>query len=452
MKQGAGRRTAVAGGRRAGDGAHAEALRLKAALHDRVTDLPSVPVVLETVRALFQKTRSVGIVSVEVDPLARIESVYGWQVVDALLKDAAAELRLLTGDVMPAGAVLCQSGVHADRFLLFLPLPKEAPGRRSGPLDGARRAVEERLAARFAGPSFRSMTPRPAPCVGAATVVEHPFFRLERQIERGMDEARQSGSKGEGQERARQQAELKRIIRDQRIETVFQPILHLDTGRIIGYEAFSRGPSDSIFESPGLLFECSREVGMAGELDLVCQRSALRQARRLSPGDKLFLNALPASLLDPGFREGLLADLPEDFPVRRSDIVLEIADRNSIDDYRTFGNEVADLRARGFKMSIDDVGKGSSSLESLSEVHPDFIKVDGSLVRGIERNLIKQELLRSLCQVARAMGAHVVAEGIETRDELEAVRRCGARYGQGYYFYKPSRELPASMSAGQGDM
>jgi EAL domain-containing protein (putative c-di-GMP-specific phosphodiesterase class I) len=302
--------------------------------------------------------------------------------------------------------------------------------------------VQDRIEERFAGAEYQDMTPRPGVNVGIAAVTEHPFFRLERQIEKGIDDARAAGGRQREPERARQHAELKRIIRDQQIETLFQPIVDLENGRIMGYEAFARGPADSAFTMPDSLFALSRDAGMAGELDRVCQRAALRSARRLGPGHKLFLNALADSLLDPGFREGLLADLPADFPIQRGDIVLEIADRNTIADYDAFGAEVDDLRACGFRMSIDDVGKGATSLESLSQVRPDFIKVDMSLIRNIGNNLIKQELLRSLLQVARTMNAQVIVEGVETQEELDAVRRCGAKLGQGYLFQRPSRDIP----------
>jgi EAL domain-containing protein (putative c-di-GMP-specific phosphodiesterase class I) len=254
------------------------------------------------------------------------------------------------------------------------------------------------------------------------------------------------GMKRDARDHTRQHAELKRIIRDQAIDILFQPILDLRDAHIIGYEAFMRGPRDSVFETPSSIFEFSRQTGMSGELDIICQRAALRQARRLSAGDKLFLNALPASLLDPGFREGLLADLPSDFPIRREDIVLEITDRHSIVDVGAFESEVSGLKSQGFRMSIDDVGRASTSLESLAELQPDFIKVDMSLIRNIHNNLIKQDLLRSVCEVARGMDAQVIAEGIETREELDTVLRCGARYGQGYLFFRPSKDLPAERA------
>jgi EAL domain-containing protein (putative c-di-GMP-specific phosphodiesterase class I) len=416
---------------------------MRGALYDPNTGLDTCPAVMEAVRAFFHKTRSVGLIHLEVDPQSRVEMVYGWQVLDRLLNAVSTSLQELRGDVVPEGAVICQTGICADRFVIFLPLSRGEQRMSPSPLDEICRRIAVRLGHRFGGADFRAMAPRPAFSIGAATVMEHPFFRLERQIYDGIDEARISASKGELQERTRRHAELKRIIREEEIHTLFQPIVDLSDERIIGYEAFSRGPVDSIFEMPNVLFECGKEVGMTGALDLLCQRAALNQARRLSAGDKLFINALPASLLDPGFREGLLADLPLDFPIRREDIVLDIADRNSVSDYEAFESEVTDLRAKGFCVSIDDVGKSTASLEHLVEVSPDFIKVDDSIIRGIHTNLVKQEMLRSLSHVAAQIKAVVIAEGIETREELEAARRCGATLGQGFLFYRPSGDLPA---------
>ncbi len=428
-----------------------ELLRLKGTVYDPNTGLYAAAAHVDTIRALIQKTRSLGVVHVEVDPQSRVETVYGWQVLDGVLSKVSGVLQELRGTAIPGDAVICQAGIYLDRFVLFVPQSRGARGEEADKLEEICRLIRERLEGQFGGAEFRSMAPRPTFDVGAVTVTEHPFFRLERQISHGVDEARLAGSKESLQGRTRRHAELKRIIREEQIETLFQPILDLRDETIIGYEAFSRGPRDSMFETPSILFEYSRELGMAGELDLLCQRTALQRARRLTAGNKLFLNALAASLLDPGFREGLLGDLPADFPIAREDIVLEIADRESVQDCESFGTEVTDLRTRGFRVSIDDVGKGASSFESISEVKPDFIKVDTSLIRNIDKNLIKQDVLKSLCHVASAIGAVVVAEGIETRQELDTARRCGATLGQGYLFSRPSRELPARTQSARGE-
>lgn len=442
----------AAGPGRAGDARlHTDSLRLKGALFDPNTNLYAAAALMESVRGLFQKTRSVGVLHLEIDPPGRVERVYGWQVLDHVLRIVAQEIDRLMGGSLPAEAIVCQSGIYAERFLIFAPIARGEMGNPAAFLARISRAIQEPLERCFAGNDFRSMAPPPTLSIGSAVISEHPFYRVERQVYRAIEEARLSASREEVRERGRQHAELKRIIREQNIEILFQPILHLESERIIGYEAFTRGPRDSIFETPRSLFEYSREVGMSAELDLMCQRTVLRQARRLAAGDKLFLNALPASLLDPGFREGLLGDLPEGFPIAREDIVLDIGDMNSVEDYKAFDSEVADLRSRGIRMSIDDVGRGASSLENISEMGPDFIKVDNAMVRNIDKSMIKQEIVRSLCEAARAMDALVIAEGIETREELEAVIRCGASYGQGYLFYRPSRELPA-MKVRRGEM
>lgn len=429
---------------------HTDLLRLKGALFDPNTGLYAAPALTEPVRALFHRTRTVGILHVEIDPSGRVESVYGWQVLDDLLRTVARELESMMGGIVPADALICQAGIYAERFLVFAPVARGEQAGAAARIAKIGRSVQEQLEKRFAGTEFRAMAPRPALSIGSSVVSEHPFYRLERQIYRAVEEARMSASREESRERSRQHAEIKRIIREQAVEVLFQPVLDLTTERIIGYEAFTRGPAGTAFEQPSSLFEHSREVGMSAELDLICQRAVLRQARRLAAGDKLFLNALPASLLDPGFREGLLGDLPEGFPITREDIVLDIGDLNSIVDYEAFGTEVADLRSRGFRMALDDVGRGSASLENLSEMGPDFIKVDNSLVHNIDKNMIKQEFVRSLCQAARLMDAAVIAEGIETREELEMVIRCGASYGQGYLFFRPDQELPVMKVRSQG--
>ncbi len=445
-------------GRRAGPGtaptagaSHAEWLRLRAALLDSGTGLQSLAAEMEAVRVLLTRSRIIGIVHVEVDPQARVETIYGWQVLERILQAVARELHEMKRGGLPPGSLVCQAGVYSDRFLIVMPHAR-ADARQGPPaasLEETCRSLRARLARRFEGEDFQSMASKPALQIGATALVEHPFFRLERQIYRALDEARAAGARGQEQDRARRHAELKRIIREGAIETLFQPILDLRSGVIVGYEAFSRGPEDTVFEAPAVLFECSREAGMEGELDLLCQRTALKQARKLPPGEKLFLNALAGSLLDPGFREGLLAELPPDFPVARGDIVLEIVDRHAIEDIAAFGSEVGELRARGFRVSVDDVGRGPSTVEAIAAISPDFIKVDASVIRNIHKDLVKCEILRTVCREAREKGAVVIAEAIESPDELDAVRKCGATLGQGHLFYRPSRELPARKARAQ---
>ena len=100
------------------------------------------------------------------------------------------------------------------------------------------------------------------------------------------------------------------------------------------------------------------------------------------------------------------------------------------------------MHDRGFLVAIDDIGTGYSSLQAIMEVQPDFLKIDMSLVKNIHQSLIKQDLVHSLLQVASRTRMRVIAEGIETAEEYQALRTCGVRYGQGFYFARPAPAFP----------
>lgn len=420
-----------------------EFLRLKAALYDPNTQISSLPAACDRVRALFDSSRWVGLIHVEVDSLSALETIYGWQVMDRFLKVISELLRGALGEILPADSILAQGGIYGGRFLIFSPLN----GTSVAPIEALERAsagLQERLAERFRSPDFESMSPEPAFRLGYSSFTNQPFFRMERLIYRAVEEARAIGLLADPRGKTRAYAELKRIIEDGDVDVLFQPVVDVRTSEVLGYEALSRGPRDTAFEKPMAMFTCSREAGIDLELDFMCHKAALARAMEVPAGRKLFLNALPASLMDPGFRDLLLEDLPADFPVAAEDIVIEIADRDAIEDFEQFGTQVGELRSRGIRLAVDDVGTGSGTLQTIAEIRPDYIKIDGSLIRDAERSLVKQEMLRSLLQVAHSIDAAVVAEGIESESELQIVKNCGIEYGQGYLFAPPGRDVIAA--------
>jgi EAL domain-containing protein (putative c-di-GMP-specific phosphodiesterase class I) len=422
-------------------------LRLKAALYDPNTDVYALPAVADPVRGLFEIARWVGVIHVEIDSITRVETIYGWQVLDGLLREIAEVLRQVRSEILPREALLAEAGIYGGRFFVFTPLASASVAPMDA-IDRAANVLAGRLRDRFSSPEFESMSPPPAFHVGYAAFTNQPFFRLERLVYRAVEDARALSLRDEPRQRSREQAELRRIILDGDIDVVYQPVVDVKTSEVLGYEALSRGPRDTIFEKPMAMFSCSQEAGMARDLDLLCQRRALDGARRLARGKKLFMNTLPASLLDPAFRDHLLLDLPHDLPASPEDIVIEIADRDAIGDYDLFGQEIAELRSRGFRFAVDDVGTGSGTLHTIAEIRPDYIKIDGSLIRDAQTSLVKQEMLRSLSQVAHSIEAVVVAEGIESETELEVVKQCGIEYGQGFLFARPGPGPPAVPGEG----
>ena len=232
--------------------------------------------------------------------------------------------------------------------------------------------------------------------------------------------------------------DLQRIIRGADLRTLFQPVVDLGTGAVVGFEAFSRGPESSAFEQPLALFAESDRLGLAIELDHACRDAALSACPPLGNGRKIFLNALPAS-----FRE--LPEDPGSWPARLGKLadsagatVLEFSERKAEADPQAFVETLRRVKAAGFGVAVDDLGTGFSSQAILDRLRPDYLKLDVSLVRRIEGSLIKQEILRTLVRIAESIGASVIAEGIETEEESRALAEAGARFGQGHLFARPA--------------
>lgn len=237
-----------------------------------------------------------------------------------------------------------------------------------------------------------------------------------------------------------QAAEVGRIVVERRVATVFQPIRSLADGTVFGYEALSRGPAGP-FNSPTALFAAAERSGLLLPLERLCRESAVRRAASFSSDLKLFLNIDPRVVNLRDFHPGVTRQLLDSVGRSASSLVLEITERHSIEDFRSFRRALRHYTRQGYNVAIDDLGSGYSSLQAIVELKPGFLKIDMSLVRGVGRSRSKQVLIEALTTVARRLGLRTVAEGIETAAELAAVRALGVDYGQGYLLGRPA-ELP----------
>ncbi|WP_346353661.1 GGDEF domain-containing protein [Azotosporobacter soli] len=231
--------------------------------------------------------------------------------------------------------------------------------------------------------------------------------------------------------------ELEEIITKQQIRTVLQPIVSLESGVVMGYEALSRGPAGSRLERPDLLFGEAEQCGKLWELELLCRGKALEQAKELPASCLMFINVDPNSIKDSRFEKGLTSELLKQQQISASCIVFEITERTAVEDYRHFRRVLENYRSQGYQIAIDDAGAGCSGLMMLAETRPQFIKIDMGLVRDVDKDSLRQALLRSICDFAQVANMKVIAEGIETFEELKALISIGVSYGQGYLLKRP---------------
>ena len=182
--------------------------------------------------------------------------------------------------------------------------------------------------------------------------------------------------------------------------------------------------------SPEVWFHEAGEIGLRVDLELTTARAALAQLDRIQPPIYLAVNLSPDTAVSPMFLR-LLAETPVDR------VVFEISEHARVHDYDALNRSLAEIRALGGRLAIDDAGAGFASLHHILRLSPDIIKLDISLTRGVDGDRARHALASALTSFAAEIGATIVAEGIETREELEALRTLGVTHGQGYYLGRP---------------
>ncbi|MFO7729059.1 MAG: bifunctional diguanylate cyclase/phosphodiesterase [Desulfonatronovibrio sp.] len=236
--------------------------------------------------------------------------------------------------------------------------------------------------------------------------------------------------------------ELRSIIEEPKIKVVLQPIMDFRTNRILGWESLARGPENSQFHTPLALFDFAEETGLLFSLEKTCREQAVRGIGPLEHGQKLFLNIHPQTLADPNFKTGETMRLLEKYNMTPDNVVFEITERHSTKNFSLFFEALNHYRQQGYQVAVDDLGAGYNGLFSIAEIKPDFIKIDMSLTHGVEANPAKRALVEAVITFADKMNCKVIAEGIETRSQLEALIAMGAHYGQGYFLSRPAFPKP----------
>jgi len=422
-----------------------DCLKYRSVLIDRTTALPTFPLLFDALRTALDQRHRLGVLHIECVNLGIVESLYGWQVFDRILSHAANSLRESIGSDLPENSMLSMEGVAGARFVLFVLEQPDHAEVNSGYLKTVSRRICRRMDAAFSGPEFSGMSPELFFRVGQAMLSEDPFYRFERRVYGALDEAGRFNAQRERRREESWGEELQRIVREGAIDTVFQPVVDLNTRTIVGHEALARGPRDSLFEMPRAMFSLSSKIGIAQDLDRVCRDAALRASARLMQKGKLFINVLPGGMAASEQDATRLTELMRAASLERSDVVLEFSERCAEQDPQGFIASLEKARADGFGVALDDVGTGPGYRDLIDRGRPDFLKLDGSLVRHIESSMIKQEMLATVVGLADDIGATVIAEGVENQAEAETMARIGARYGQGYYFAAPAAPpLPAA--------
>jgi EAL domain-containing protein (putative c-di-GMP-specific phosphodiesterase class I)/GGDEF domain-containing protein len=398
-------------------------------LHDSLTGLPTLPVALERSRQFFKERGELVVLYFNFVRYSKIEEIYGWEKLDAVLETTASAVREFLDDDDLGESRVMVSFTNDDDFIFFHVPARGVAAATDSEITEMVTRLQRHVGAQIEAVHGEDVAALFDIYVGRAHLYYNPKIRLERLIYRGIREAQNASRSVEERERGRRVSDLKTAIRDRGVYVDYHPIVVAATREIFGYEALARGKMRSL-RSPEVMFDVAAEADLIWELSRLCRARALEgMETRLKPGELLFLNVDPHDFSDPAFNEHEVAE-----PSR---VVIEITERTAIKDYPKFRERLKAFRATGYRFAVDDAGSGYAGLGSIANLEPDFIKLDMSLINAIDTNFIKQNLVQTMVRFANDHGAMVIAEGVERAEEYQAVQDLGVHLVQGFYLHRP---------------
>ena len=411
---------------------------------DETTGLPLLASVYPAIDRALRDHRPVAVLFLDLTNFPAIEKVIDPAARTYMLSQLGQVLREIIGEDLRAEDVASLGYGGGADFMIFLAPPRHEQHLLEEQLAQTARRVEDHVVLRLALIEHRlSLAETLRLQVGYARIDGSSHLPVQVLVHQAIEQASGRARDHHWLAKRELQEELAEILNGRRVTTVFQPIVSLVDGQVVAYEALTRGPVDSPLATPDKLFAAAEAVGLLRPLEQLCRQTALRLARGLPPKSRLFLNVSPDVVRDPSLSTDLL--LTHDLPADR--IVVELTERHAIRDWDAFERTLAMYRAQGFGIAVDDAGAGHSSLRAVAALRPDFIKIDMALVRDIDRDRAKHALVAALVTFARRINAFLVAEGIETEDELNAVVEIGVPYGQGFLIGRPDAEFKEPNSS-----
>lgn len=376
------------------------------------------------------------------DDFHKINDAFGHSTGDIVLKEVAKRIK---GTLRPSDHV---ARVGGDEFLVLLPDTQLAYGMRVAerirvaiadtPLRGAQDVVHVSASLGLANLPLR--------IASVNEVVTLSRTALKRSKAGGKNKvslARDHGLEKAEDDQPTPKSIVAQLLDSTQFRTVYQPIMDLNSEKIAGYEVLTRGP-DGSFESPADFFRICIENNILTTVDLQCLQLCLEDAPNVGRNMRLHVNLFPSTLL-----ETPVENLIKLFPQERNGTTycLEISEQQFITEPGYLREAINALKQAGILVAIDDVGFGRSSLETLILLEPDLVKVDRKYVSGISVEPSKARLLRRLANVAKSLGAEIVAEGIEDRNDLPLLKEMGINYGQGFLWGDLLAVLPVATDS-----
>ena len=392
----------------------------------------------QSLAEIVEGDKPLALILVTLDSFTLFNRLYGDEAAGQVLEILEDLVRRLGPDTMAGARLLALDKSDPGSMVAVLENSPKVVGQLMERCLMLRAALRQQLNQQMVRLTGQSLTLN----LGFAPVDVSDAERLPDLIYRALHDARQVAEGTLDAAGLDLLAEFRQLLEKPLLRAVYEPIVDITNGQVLGWESLARGPENEYFRSPQVMFDFAEEVGALFDLESTCREQAICGLGGLQSSQKLFLNIHPKTLSDPNFRSGNTLRLLAEHGLGPRDVVFEITERHSIRDFSLFNRALHHYRSQGFGVAIDDMGTGYSGLMRIARLRPDYLKVDMSLVRGIDSNPMQRALMETLVTFADKVGATLIAEGIETPTELSSLVSMGVRFGQGYYLAKPGNPKP----------
>jgi len=414
--------------------------KMRLLLHDGVTGLPTVSLVISEIEKTLASHTQVGLIHVELEKTPRLQDSLNYAAFEHLMNHIASILQTFKGKVIRADDTITAVMRNGNEYAIIMSPPRKNQTIAYEDLLTIRNRLVRSLRDKLRSTVDQSIYRKIHLLSGVALIESIPGRPVDLILAEALETARSHAAEREMDKKEVEIDLLRAALEDETITVVFQPIVDIKANRVIGYEALSRGPGD--LEHPEYLFKLAIEGDLASRLDRVCRELALREAKDMPPG-KMFINLHPLAISDPDFPNMVERLKRGVYGIETKNVMFDLSENYMTYDPATFQQALTAVQDNGLGLCVDDAGSGYyMGLELIAHTRPDYVKINGHIVRNIDKDDVKRELAATIKKFAEKAGAEVIAEAVETTEELDALKKLGINFAQGYLFAKPAAGYP----------
>ena len=390
---------------------------------------------LPALEGMLLDQKPIGIIYLDIAKFGQLEGDYGQETFDEIFSITSDVLKGFSGSLFRRDDMLLISEDLGDVFILVFSNTRSVneitPEVLQGICQNIQTSLNEEIKNRLNGLIEQKIG------YFAGFSILYPDVRIhpQRQIYRAVKQASRMSFDKQNDEFEKKISNLRGLIRGNHLVSFFQPIVSFDPCEILGHELLTRGPNGRAIMDSEVMFRIAEQGGLALDLERAARNKAVESLQGKKLPGKIFLNNGPNVIMAPDFADLLIYERMGWDPSR---VVIELTEGEAIKNLREIKSRLEIFRREGCQIAVDDVGKGNSGLFLLTELKPEFAKIDMTLVRDIDKEELKQRLIEKLVEFGHSSNTRFIAEGIETVREYEALIKLGVKYGQGFLFGVPN--------------